>query len=160
MHATRMRGAKPFLSVTISNMVSADVGHLLEIEAASFDGEYSSPWTAEDFWHCYVCPFTATLVARVKRRPVGYLIANINVDRLVLLNLAVHPERRRQGVATQLIDALPTAANRRPCSYLEATCSEWNDAAHGFFRRMGFLGVRVDAGLWKGQDAYVFEKLT
>jgi GNAT superfamily N-acetyltransferase len=50
-------------------------------------------------------------------------------------DLAVHPERRAQGIGTKLLDAARTWARERGATHLELDSSEARTDAHRFYER-------------------------
>ena len=112
----------------------ADIDRILEIQATS--GE-SSQWSREDYL-LYDCD-----VAVVDRVILGFLVSRrIDDGESEILNVAVHPEHRRTGIASELIR---TAILKRPGThFLEVR--ESNEPARRLYRKLGFeeVGTRPD----------------
>ena len=79
-----------------------DMPAVLEIENHSFD----SPWTVEQFQRHLRRPPGIMLVAEKADKVVGYVLYEINKFGVDIVNIAVHQDYRRQGVATEMIGHL------------------------------------------------------
>jgi len=86
---------------------------------------------------------------------IGYLCVNLIFEEAHILNLAVHPDFRRQGVATRLMEEILQASKGKNCSgfFLEVRGS--NTEAIKFYERLGFkiAGVRKDYYVSPVEDA-------
>jgi ribosomal-protein-alanine N-acetyltransferase len=86
---------------------------------------------------------------------VGFLLAWSVADELHLLELASHPEHRRQGFARALLSALIARAReqQKRLLLLEVRCS--NQAAIGLYESAGFQKTGVRRGYYSdtGEDA-------
>lgn len=121
----------------------------IEIRAASFDdleqiGEIqdeaqpASPWHPPDYLN-YSC-----LVAVSEGRVAGFLVSRLVGDECEVLNLAVHPRHRRQGIATALLKHLLNRFHG-PC-FLEVR--ESNKAARALYQKLGFQATGTRAGYY------------
>lgn len=141
---------------SLRSMTCADLASVIAIEEASF----SDPWTpalfaeeleVERSWHV-VAEDTAGL-------PAGYLIGRRYPDEWHLMDLAVSPARRRQGVGTALLlDFLEGADKAVKPVILEVRPS--NTEALAFYERRGFtaVGRRPHYYGGSGEDALVMER--
>lgn len=86
----------------------------------------------------WALPFVTFLVA--KHKETGELTGCVIGDRyrgnIRIMNIAVHPESRRQGVATALLRAV---ADRHPEGNLELMVEEPNRAAQALYELEGFV---------------------
>lgn len=134
-----------WLPVRIEAMVEADLDEVLAIENASF----SSPWPREVFQGELRDPQLARLfVARVaagshQGRVAGYTCAWLVTDELHIINVAVHPDFRRQHVGQQLLAGVLTRARDFGArqAILEVRAS--NRAAQRLYGHLGFAPVAV-----------------
>jgi len=79
-------------------------------------------------------------------RVAGFLVARTLVEgETELLNLAIDPEFRRQGVARRLVESL--LAESPGVVYLEVRESNW--AARKFYNHMGFQEVSSRLGYYQ-----------
>jgi ribosomal-protein-alanine N-acetyltransferase len=100
------------------------------------------------------------LVAEQADGIIGYLIAREAAGTGEILNLAVDPAWRRQGIAQALLDAGLVALKRRGTSevYLEVRVS--NHAAQSLYRRAGFSEVGRRRAYYRNpvEDALVLRR--
>lgn len=117
-------------------MAAADLLGVVEIESLSSP----SPWERDIFEGCmrpdYLC-----LVGERCGRVVGFVVASAAAGEGHLLNLAVHPDHRVQGIGALLLAAALANLKRRfvNCLYLEVRVS--NRAAIGLYERFGFRRI-------------------
>lgn len=119
------------------------VPSLMPIEQAS----YPQPWTVGVF-HSEIEMMRRGerqyLVARDGNEIVGYGGLMFVVDDAHVTNIAVAPERQRQGIATRVLAELAWAAIDRGCCALTLEVRVSNTAAQALYREFGFVpaGVR------------------
>ena len=85
-------------------------------------------------------PSGICLAALVKGRLVGYLVCSRYDTVWHLMNVAVDPARRREGIATTLMNHLFDTADR-PQEQYTLEVRESNDAAIALYERFGFRGA-------------------
>lgn len=115
-------------------MERRDVDAVFAIQIASPE---AAQWTAADY-HFADQPATAAWVAEQSSRIAGFIIARQMFDEIEILNIAVHPDLRRRGVAAELLlVALQSGAqNGAKKAYLEVRAS--NAVALRFYERHSF----------------------
>lgn len=135
--------------------IERDMPAVLAIEAASF----AHPWGEDDFlWHLRD-KATHGLVAEVGPawNPAGYTVFQAEADHLNLLNLAVHPDQRHQGVGSQMVHRVVTRLGEKR-KLIVANVDERNLIACQFFGANGFKARSVLRDWYGGnRDAYRFE---
>ena len=108
-----------------------DLRYIAEIERLSF----SDPWPRSAFLPLLGdCSWSAESDGRV----VGYLFGRVAADEAEILNLAVHPEWRRRGIARALLTMSFGYFGSQGVGnvYLEVRAA--NAGAQTFYRSMGF----------------------
>jgi ribosomal-protein-alanine N-acetyltransferase len=117
-----------------------DLSAIEEIERSS----YPTPWSRSMFAGELAKPSSICLGAFEGERLVGYLIVSRYVDAWHVMNVAVALDRRRRGVASELLGALfeQTREDGRRGYTLEVRVS--NAGAITLYERLGFerRGVR------------------
>ena len=119
------------------------LGDLDAIEAIE-KRAYRTPWSRSMFASELAKPTSICLGAFEGERLMGYTINSRYVDAWHVMNVAVHPDYQRRGVATQLLERLfeLTADDERRGYTLEVRVS--NEGAIELYERLGFepRGIR------------------
>ena len=143
------------VKVHIRWMIRRDMAEVLQAERQSFE----FAWTEDDFLQCLRQRNCIGMVAEANDRIVGFMIYELHKNRLHVLNFAVAPGYRRQGIGSQMIVKLigKLASHRR--SKISLAVRERNLAAQVFFRRQDFLATRVLRNYYEdsGEDAFQME---
>lgn len=124
------------LKVIYRPMVAEDIPSLVAIDALS----NSPPWTQKMFEEELVHPYSFNQVIQVRDKLVAFVIARTMGGRTEIMELAVHPDYRRQGEGTILLDyvigkAADSDARRRR---IELEVREDNLPAISFYKKNGF----------------------
>jgi ribosomal-protein-alanine N-acetyltransferase len=117
----------------IRQLAYADLPQVIAIERRAFP----TPWSLAMFVLELSKPSGICLAALEEAVMVGYLVCSRYDTVWHLMNVAVDPHRRRQGIATALLEWLFEQADRPSEQYtLEVRTS--NDAAIRLYERFGF----------------------
>jgi [ribosomal protein S18]-alanine N-acetyltransferase len=135
----------------IRPLVYADLPSVLAIERRAF----STPWSLAMFVLELSKPSGICLAASDASGLVGYLVCSRYADVWHLMNVAVEPRRRREGIATQLIERLFDVAGFADRYTLEVRTS--NRGAIAMYERFGFraAGHRRRYYHDNGEDALI-----
>jgi [ribosomal protein S18]-alanine N-acetyltransferase len=139
---------------SVRDMAARDIPLLLEIERASF----ITPWTAGMFMsQLRFEERTINLVLVEGEAIAGYAAAALAFDEMHLLSIAVAPERRRRGLAAELLREAMARSRARGASRVILEVREGNEAARAFYRSRGFaeIGRRRAYYVDTGEDAIV-----
>ena len=132
--------------VELRRLELRDLGPIEEIERAS----YPTPWSRSMFAGELTKPSSICIGAfdGDTGELLGYLIISRYVDAWHVMNVAVDPEHRRQGIASRLLDRLfeLTAGDGRRGYTLEVRVS--NTSAIKLYERMGFRARGVRRGYY------------
>jgi ribosomal-protein-alanine N-acetyltransferase len=141
------------LEAKIRWLIRRDMPEVLPIERASFE----FPWSENDFINALRQRNIIGMVAELDEVVVGYMIYELHPNRIYLWSLAVHPEFRRQGVGSALIEKLVSKLYQKR-SRINVEVRETNLDAQLFFRGSGFraVGVIRDRYPETTEDAYLF----
>ena len=131
----------------------ADTTRLAELERICF----SDPWSPAGIREMVSATHTIALVALIKSSIVGYAIARWAADSGEILNLAVDPEHRREGIAARLIDGLLEGLEGRKVREVYLEVRESNAAARTLYQGRGFTvaGMRRAYYRYPTEDALV-----
>ena len=105
---------------------------------------FSDPWSREMLIPELTNPLSLWLVALDQEQVIGYVGSQSVLDAADMMNIAVSPDFRRQGVGQQLVLELIThlKLNNVTCLTLEVRVS--NQSAQRLYERLGFetQGIR------------------
>lgn len=140
--------------VQIRWLIRRDMTEVLEIENQSFP----RPWTDEVFLHCLRQRNCIGHVAEQGDKILGFMIYELHKSSLKILNFAVAPEQRGQGIGRAMIMRLVDKLHQQKRREIFLEVSESNTGAHLFFQRCGFRADGVMKGFFEdnGEDAYQF----
>ena len=112
----------------------SDLDAIAEIEEKSF----STPWSVNSLKESLSDDRYTFLVADVGGDVVGYGSILPVLDECDLLNIAVLPELRGQGLGKALMNALISEAKNMGVAYMHLEVRESNENAIGLYRSLGF----------------------
>ncbi len=120
--------------VLIRDLRPGDVPAVVAIERASF----TTPWSEILFRNEIYKPRSLPKVAIIEDKIVGYICSNYLLDEGHILNVTVHPDFRKQGIASLLVHGITDLLNKEGCCviYLEVRIS--NEAALRMYEKAGF----------------------
>jgi ribosomal-protein-alanine N-acetyltransferase len=149
----------------IRRMSPADLEEVMVIERAAF----RHPWSPELFRRELEHDWSTILVAvepltsasgKGSERIVGFLIYWLVHDEVHILNVAVAPENRRNGIARMLMSETERRAHQASASLLTLEVRRSNQAALELYREFEYraVGVRPNYYVDEGEDAIVMVK--
>jgi ribosomal-protein-alanine N-acetyltransferase len=135
----------------VRRLVYGDLPSVLSIERRAFD----TPWSLAMFVLELSKPSGICLAATDEGILSGYLVCSRYADVWHLMNIAVAPDRRRQGIARTLLERLFEEAGPEARYTLEVRTS--NHAAIAMYERFGFrrAGHRRRYYHDNGEDALI-----
>ena len=132
------------------------VSQIAQLEAQCF----SDPWSEKSIASELENPLSLWLVAEENGQVLGYVGSQTVLDESDMMNVAVDPGFRRQGIARALIETLiaELAKMGSRCLRLEVRVS--NESARALYARMGFrqLGLRKNYYHNPKEDALILGK--
>jgi len=141
--------------IEIQEMTERDLDEVLEIERESFP----TPWSKGLFAKELVIPFARAFVAREKDsgKIVGYLCFWLVDQETHILNLAVHPRIRRQGIGTRLLAFGISYCQRQGVQQITLEVRRSNLKAISLYKNFRFQpqGVRRRYYTDSGEDAII-----
>ena len=134
------------MSFALRRLELADLDEVEPIERAS----YPAPWSRGMFTTELSKPASRSLAAidDATGALIGYLVLSRYVDAWHVMNVAVHPEHRRRGIASALLERLfsETAVDAPRGYTLEVRVS--NAAAIALYERFGFRSSGLRPGYY------------
>lgn len=104
------------------------------------------PWSTEAVAGILGLPRSFGLIARGAGEPLGFLLAQCAAGESEIINLAVAPQARRQGIGAALMGYAMARARREGAQAMFLEVSADNKAARSLYEREGFrqVGIRHD----------------
>jgi ribosomal-protein-alanine N-acetyltransferase len=134
-------------------MIRRDMPSVEHIEQVIFP----NPWSHDDFIRCLRQRNCIGMIAEYGDDLVGYMIYELHKNRIHILNFAVDPKYRRDGIGTAMLAKLKgkLSCDRRIALSLEVR--ETNIDAQLFFRSQGFFAISVLRNFYddSAEDAYL-----
>lgn len=148
-----VRQLETCLQIQIRWLIRRDMTDVLRIERDSF--EFS--WAEEDFLKCLRQRNCIGMVAEVDSQIVGFMIYELHKSKLSVLNFAVDPEWRRQGIGTEMAQKLVDKLSQQRRNEIILEVRESNLSAQLFFREQGFRAINIIRNHYDDttEDAYV-----
>lgn len=138
----------------------AEVDAAMTVMRVAFDPEMGEAWTASQLGGLLGLPGVTLLLARRGGRAVGFALARQAADEAELLLLAVHPEVRRQGIASRLIEQVEVIARARGATRLFLEVRDGNDQAQHLYARTGFMTSGRRPNYYSGQNGVKADAIT
>jgi len=137
--------------ITIRSLGYSDLPQVISIERRAFP----TPWSLAMFVLELSKPSGVCLAAIEERRIVGYLICSRYADVWHLMNIAIDPPARRQGIATALLEEMIARAGAEASYTLEVRPS--NGSAIALYERFGFRSAGTRRRYYQdtGEDAVI-----
>lgn len=142
-------------------MVEGDAADLAEVMAtmeSAFDPLFGEAWTHAQCLGILAMPGVWLTLAR-DGGPVGFALTRVIADEAELLLLAVHGDRRRQGIGRALLDRTRAIAAARGAARLFLEVRNGNPA-RSLYDRAGFREVGCRRGYYRGRDGRPYDAHT
>ena len=141
----------------ITNMTAQHVSQVAELEKLCF----SDPWSEKSVASELDNKLAWWLVATDGDRVAGYVGSQTVMGETDMMNIAVHPDYRRRGLAEALVNALVEDLKKQEshCLTLEVRAS--NEAAQKLYEKLGFAQVGLRKNYYRNpkEDALILRKL-
>lgn len=133
--------------------------HLIAVEKIE-RRSFSEPWSTLSFQQSLYDSGCLFLVAEEGKEFLGYAIGWIVVDELHIGNLAVHPQKRGEGIGKRLLAALISQGMEKGCKMVTLELRESNQVAFNLYTEEGFkpVGIMRDYYRHPKEDAIVMMK--
>ena len=147
------------MTMNVREATSRDLPRIVEIERLAFP----QPWSLDSFKRELMLPFSRILVAaegqaETRALPGGFLCRWLVADECHILNVAVHPELRRGGIAMALMAQTIDEAKAKHIRLVTLEVRRSNLAARSLYRKLNFEERRLRTNYYgPGEDAIVME---
>ena len=142
--------------MTIETMNMTHVAQIAALEKICF----SDPWSENSVASELKNPLSYWLVAVENGQVAGYIGSQTVMGETDMMNVAVHPDFRRQGLGEQLVNALVAELKKREshCLTLEVRAS--NAPAIALYEKLGFVEIGRRKNYYRNprEDALILRK--
>ena len=141
---------------TVVPMTEAHVAQVAALEQVCF----SDPWSENSVRSELENPLSAWLIALEGETVVGYVGSQTVLDEADIMNVAVAPGYRRQGIARLLLERLEEALRARKVHSLTLEVRASNEPAKALYASLGYVqvGRRPNYYFKPREDALILRK--
>lgn len=126
--------------ILIRPLTRRDIKEVMDIEQVSFP----DPWQEAMFYsELNNRKISRFYVAMIDGRLVGYIGMWIIQDEAHILNLAIHPDYRRQGIGSRLLETLFEKARKKGVKRVTLEVRASNTTAQQFYKRFGIQEIAI-----------------
>ena len=142
--------------IEIRPMEEAHVPQIAQLEKLCF----SDPWSESSIASELSNPLSCWLVAVEGEKLAGYIGSQTVMGETDMMNVAVNPDFRRQGVAQTLILALVEALKAQGSHWLMLEVRDSNVPARALYEKLGFSEVGRRKNYYRNpkEDALILRK--
>ena len=142
--------------MTITNMTNAHVAQIAELEKRCFNDPWSETSIASELNN----RLSSWLVALDGDVVVGYVGSQTVLGETDMMNVAVHPDYRKQGIATELIQTLIDTLSKQGSHSLMLEVRQTNEPAKNLYKALGFETVGIRKNYYRNprEDALILRK--
>ena len=142
--------------IQIVSMNESHVAQVAALEKVCF----SMPWSENSIRSELTNPLSLWLVAEENGVLLGYIGSQSVMDEADVMNVAVDPNRRREGIALKLVEALVAALNEKDVRALLLEVRASNEPAKALYERQGFVQVGKRPNYYRNpkEDALILKK--
>ena len=122
---------------------------------------FSDPWSEKSIASELTNKLALWLVAEEDGEVAGYIGSQTVPDESDMMNVAVHPDCRRRGIAEALVNALCKALKERGSVSLTLEVRASNDPAKALYDKLGFESVGRRPNYYRNpkEDALILKKM-
>ena len=137
-------------------MRMSDVPAIAELEKICF----SDPWSENSIAFEVNNPLAYWLVAEEQGIVAGYVGSQSVLDAADMMNIAVHPDYRRQGIARELVAELTDALAEKGVKILALEVRQSNAPAIALYEQLGFQQVGLRPNYYRNprENALIMRK--
>lgn len=137
-------------------MNESHVARVAALEALCF----SDPWSEKSVASELNNSLSYWLVAVEGERVAGYVGSQTVIDETDMMNIAVHPDFRRQGIAEALVEALVDKLKEKGSRCLTLEVRESNLPAITLYEKLGFTQIGLRKNYYRNprENALILRK--
>ncbi len=140
----------------ITVMTDAHVPQIAALEVLCFH----DPWDVGSIASELTNPLSLWLVAMEGDAVVGYIGSQTVLDESDMMNVAVHPDFRRRGIAEALVLTLAAKLKEKGSTCLALEVRVSNAPAVALYEKLGFTQAGLRRNYYRNpkEDAYILKK--
>jgi len=141
------------MNILIDFMKEEDIDAILDISSLSF----SVCWSKDSYIQELTNPIARYLVAKIDNKVIGFVGTWIVLDESHITNIAVHPNYRKQGIASKLLEKFLTYCQSQGCVAYTLEVRSGNKAAKALYEKYNFKQDGVRKGYYEDnkEDAII-----
>ena len=141
------------MNIIIDFMKEEDINEILDISSLSF----SVSWSKNSYIQELTNTVSRYLVAKIDNKVIGLIGTWIVLDESHITNIAVHPNHRKQGIASKLVEELLYYCKTQGCISYTLEVRSSNKAAKSLYEKYNFKQDGVRKGYYEDnkEDAII-----
>jgi ribosomal-protein-alanine N-acetyltransferase len=141
------------MNINVDLMKEEDIDSVLEISSLSF----SIPWSKDSYVQELTNPIARYLVAKIDDKVVGFVGTWIVLDESHITNIAIHPNYRKQGIGSSLLEAFLKYCKSQGCIAFTLEVRNSNKAARTLYEKYSFKQEGIRKGYYEDtkEDAII-----
>ena len=141
------------MNILIDFMKEEDIDAILDISSLSF----SVCWSKDSYIQELTNPIARYLVAKIDNKVIGFVGTWIVLDESHITNIAVHPNYRKQGIASKLLEKFLNYCKSQGCVAYTLEVRSGNKAAKALYEKYNFKQDGVRKGYYEDnkEDAII-----
>ncbi len=142
--------------IVFTEMKAEHVPQVAQLEKLCF----ADPWSEMSIGSELRSIWSYWVVALEADQVVGYVGSQSSVDEADIMNIAVHPDWRRRGIAQSLIESLIVELKNRGSHALLLEVRVSNEPAIALYEKLGFHQVGLRKNYYRNpkEDALILRK--
>lgn len=140
----------------ITCMNNSHVPQIAELEKMCFN----DPWSINSISSELDNRLSLWLVAVEEDRVIGYVGSQTVLGETDMMNIAIHPDHRKRGIATALIESLIQKLTEQGSHSLMLEVRASNEPAKSLYAKIGFIAVGIRKNYYRNprEDALILRK--
>lgn len=143
--------------IRLERMTDAHVDQIAQLEKQCFSDPWSEKSVASELNNC----LSLWLVALDGATVAGYIGSQSVGDEADMMNVAVHPDYRRRGIARELVMGLVAALEEKGVHSLALEVRASNAPAIALYEQLGFIQVGLRPNYYRNpkENALILKKI-
>ena len=143
--------------IRLEQMTDAHVAQIAQLEKQCFSDPWSENSVASELNNC----LSLWLVALDGATVAGYIGSQSVGDEADMMNVAVHPDYRRRGIARELVMGLVAALGEKGVHSLALEVRASNAPAIALYEQLGFIQVGLRPNYYRNpkENALILKKI-